>query len=127
MGGVELSDALSNVGLGTYISVSFAINNGGTVYSDQKQGGPIVSYFPTTPTQDQIAAQYLMETGAEDNRGWYSPWNTCRTYSQSKFNFLANLFGVSPSDAPFSRPTSPSTFPQGLINAASGASSFTPD
>lgn len=81
---------------GNYVSVSFAINGGGSVYPErpQDQGGEIGRYMPTTPEQDAAAIKYLEDTRKKDNERSYSPNNTCRDYSQRKFDELKNRLGL---------------------------------
>jgi RHS repeat-associated protein len=85
-----------NVGdpFGAYVSLSFGIGPscpGGCVYFDAQKGGPIESYAKSTPQQDADAIADLMHSMNDDSRMWYGP-NTCRTYSQDKFEQFKQKF-----------------------------------
>jgi RHS repeat-associated protein len=84
-----------NIGdpFGAYESFSFAAANGGLVYEDVEKGGPIQRFLNTTPAQDSQAINEIFRQEAADNARWYTPLNTCRDYSQSKFDTFQRMFG----------------------------------
>ena len=91
-----------NVGdpFGEYESYSFGIDaNMGSVYEDVEKGGEIQRYMKTTPSQDELANEVIKAQRARDNSMCYGP-NTCRSYSQDKFETLRRLFDVQPSEPP---------------------------
>jgi RHS repeat-associated protein len=91
-----------NIGdpMGEYDSYSFAINGGGTVYEDTDMGGEIEHYFKTTPDQDERAIAELLSSVQSDDQMWYGP-NTCRSYSQEKFDqFRQELNGTETAPPP---------------------------
>jgi RHS repeat-associated protein len=94
-GGEPLFHQSINIGnpFGDYASYSFAINGGGSVYPDTDRGGAIERYLRTTPAQDLEALRDLISAMDADNKGWYGPHNTCRNYSQDKFEQFKNKFG----------------------------------
>jgi RHS repeat-associated protein len=98
-----------NIGdpFGRYDSYSFAINGGGWVYNDIFRGGPIERYLDTTPAQDAEARQMIRDQTEADNGMWYGP-NTCRSYSQEKFEFFRDRLGV-PESMPPNRTPVPQT------------------
>jgi len=83
-----------NIGdpLGDYYSFSYAINGWGTVYEDEETGGKILRYFKTSVDQDTAAFQEIFDSKAADNQRWYG-LNTCRSYSQEKFEHFKRRFG----------------------------------
>jgi RHS repeat-associated protein len=84
-----------NVGdpFGDYASISFGLDsNLGSVYDDTETGGPIESYLHTTPAQDAAALKSLLDEAGADSADFYGP-NTCRTYSQEKFERFRKQFG----------------------------------
>jgi RHS repeat-associated protein len=94
---------------GEYYSFSFAINGGGQVYEDESPGGPIERYMETTAAQDHMALKWLAEQEAADNEKWYGP-NTCRTYSDEKFEQFKWRLGLRESQPPNRPVVEQSTF-----------------
>jgi len=87
---------------GSYESFSFGMSIRhplGVVYEDTSRGGRIEAYFKSTPEQDRIALQHIFDSEKSDSGKFYGP-NTCRTYSQDKFDELKARLGVEPSTPP---------------------------
>jgi len=94
---------------GDYVSKSFGVGPGcwtGCVYDDAEKGGPIKAYFETTPEQDAEAIAALEAAAAEDSEAYYGLDDTCRTYSQDKYNDFSSKYQNSSSNPP-SRPDAP--------------------
>ncbi|MCU7835371.1 MAG: hypothetical protein KZQ83_08960 [gamma proteobacterium symbiont of Taylorina sp.] len=80
---------------GHYNSYGFAINEGGTVYEDLWRGGDVVEdmYMETTPEMDRQAVKDIIRDWDNDSSRPYF-WETCRSYSQRRFNrFMDELPG----------------------------------
>jgi len=97
---------------GAYESYSYAINNGGMVYNDQDKGGEIEKYMQSTPEQDKAAVQALKDAMEIDNERIYG-FDTCRTYSQGKFELFKNIFKLEESTPP-TRSNTPRSLPRKL-------------
>lgn len=94
---------------GQYDSYSFGVNGNinlrhgleGEVYRDPIKGGRIDTNFyrKSTPAEDAvIRASLESQVG---RKGAYTPWYTCRTYSQSKFKkLIAQRYGESSNPHP---------------------------
>ena len=87
---------------GRYNSYSFGVNgninwrNGleGEAYRDPMKGGPIYPEFyrKTTPQEDAVIKAYL--ESQVGTKAAYTPWSTCRNWSQSQFlRFTRGGFG----------------------------------
>ena len=54
----------------------------------------------TNPAQDDFAINTLVEEMAKDNKSWYGPTNTCRNYSNQKFENLKWRLGLEETTPP---------------------------
>lgn len=95
---------------GGYVSYSFGISlncPGGCVYKDLFTRGPFEAYMTTSEEQDRLAIKFIEETKASDNEVVYgynplygfnggSGFNTCRSYSQDKFEKFLIMFNATP-------------------------------
>ncbi len=71
-----------------------------------QDGRSTAAVLRTTPEQDKEALDLIESQRGNDNSRCYSPVNTCRTYSQDKFEMFQKRFGVEPSQPP-DRPVAP--------------------
>ncbi|MDH5763562.1 MAG: RHS repeat-associated core domain-containing protein, partial [Nitrospinota bacterium] len=85
---------------GEYRTFSYGMDsNFGSVYEETEKGGKIEIYAKTTPEQDKEIIEQLIKDIPEDNKKWYGP-NTCRNYSQDKFDKFQNKYHLQLSKPP---------------------------
>ena len=79
---------------GYYVSSSFAIDNGGSVYNNIDKGGQILRLIKTTPKMDIKIMDYIRNMQDNDNKKKYFIDYTCIGWTNEKFETIKKMFNL---------------------------------